>query len=103
MNKETVSKTIRFPQALYKRLEEAAEKKNGNFSATVIDMLEHGTVVVIPEGREIAALLFEISLQLRKGHDTDRAMIEEATGKLVNAIAEIHERCFKEGEIDGDR
>lgn len=103
MKDKSVSKSIRFPSTLYERLERAAKEKGSSFSATVIDMLEHGSVVVIAEGGEIAALLFEISRMLREGSAADSNGIGAATERLVDCITAIHERYLEGGRVDGDR
>ena len=84
-------------------MERAAKEKGSSFSATVIDMLEHGSVVVIAEGREIAALLFEINQQLREGCDAGGGKIRMATDRLVDVVEGLYERYLNGGKVDGDR
>lgn len=100
---KTVSKSIRFPRALLERMDRAAKENGSSFSATVIDMLEHGAVVVIPEGREIAALLFEINHLLCEGLAADSCGIRAAIERLVEVIWEVSERYLEGSKDNGDR
>lgn len=99
MKSKSESKTIRFPEQLYKQLEIEKEASGKSFSAVVIEKLENGRTISITEGKSIAKYLFEIqSLLQRKAIDEDiNEQLSNAIEQFVDVIKNVCDKYVLEG------